>query len=232
MAEQSARENKSGFTLLEVVVAITIFGLVISLVYVLYGSVTSIVTAVERQASRDVSAKIILDRLSEDLSGVHMGEQGYVAGGEAGNFDGEEPLLTVTSTAHLRLNPNAPPVDVTLVRYYLREQGDAEIFSLLRSDTPMVTDFESSFSAEQQQHLLSAEVVELEILYIGHDGEEYKEWNSVDDFDAEQDVDERYPKGYKILLRLGTAGNDPAASTRYRTSVSIAAELLEFEGDG
>ncbi len=230
MAEQPAPETKGGFTLLEVVVAITIFGLAVSLVYVLYGSVTSIVAAVEQQASRDVSAKIILDRLSEDLTGVYMGEQGYVAGGEMGSFSGEEPVLTVTSTAHLRLNPKALPVDVTLVRYYLREQRDSETFSLLRSDTPVVSDLERSFSGEQQQHLLSAEVVELKISYIGHDGEEYEAWNSVDDFDAEQDVHERYPKGYTILLRLGTDGDEQQASTRYRTSVSIAADLIEFEG--
>ncbi len=231
MAEQRAPEDSSGFTLLEVVVAITIFGLVISLVYVLYGSVTSIVAAVEQQASRDVSAKIILDRLSEDLSGVYMGEQGYVAGGEASSFSREDPVLAVTTTAHLRLNPKAPPVDVTLVRYYLRELPDSETFRLLRSDSPVVNDLERSFSEEQQQHLLSDRVVELKILYIGQDGEEYKEWNSVDDFDAEQDVHERYPKAYKILLRLGSGGDDQQASTRYRTSVSIAADLVEFEGD-
>ncbi len=231
MAEQRAPEDCGGFTLLEVVVAITIFGLVISLVYVLYGSVTSIVTAVEEQASRDVSAKIILDRLFDDLSGAYMGEQGYVAGGEANSFSREEPILAATTTAHLRLNPDAPPVDVTLVRYYLREQRDSETFSLLRSDTPMVSDLESSLSQEQQQHLLSDEVVELIILYIGHDGEEYKEWNSVDDFDAEQDVHERYPRAYKISLTLGTGGDDQEASARYRTSVSISADLVEFEGD-
>ncbi|MEE4166332.1 MAG: hypothetical protein V2I35_10050, partial [Desulfocapsaceae bacterium] len=111
-----------------------------------------------------------------------------------------------------------------------REQQDLQTFSLLRSDTPVVTDFESSILQEQQSHLLSDEVVELDITYIGHDGEEYKEWNSVSDFDEEQDVHKRYPHAYKIVLRLGTGENDDA-SVRYQTSVPVFAALYEFAGD-
>jgi prepilin-type N-terminal cleavage/methylation domain-containing protein len=228
---RSVSGKKYGFTLLEVVVAITIFGLCISLVYVLYNSVTSIVTSVERQAERDSTAKTVLDRLSEDLAAVYVGKQGYVFAEQPGGFSTEDPVLDITTTAHLRLDPEAPPVDVALVRYYLREQPDADTFSLLRSDTPVMADIENSGLPEQQKHLMSDEVLKLEIVYIGQDGEEYSEWDSVADFDAEQENDERFPQAYNILLSLGTDGEDKAAFSSYQASVRAPRSLIEFEGD-
>lgn len=231
MVIRSVRKENDGFTLLEVVVAITIFGLCISLVYVLYNSVTSIVTSVEQQAARDNSAKIVLDRFSEDLAAVYIGKQGYVVGEQPGDFSTEDPVLAITTTAHLRLNPEAPPVDVAMVRYYLREQNDADTFSLLRSDTPVLSAIEKAALPEQQNHLLSDQVVKLEIVYIGQDGEEYTEWDSVSDFDAEQESNERFPQAYKILLSLGTGGDNQTAFTTYQASVRVSRNLIEFEGD-
>ncbi len=231
MHAQPALEKKSGFTLLELVVAITIFGLCISLVYVLYNSVTSIVSAVELEANRDNVARIILDRFSDDLGSVYTGKQGYVFGQQAGGFGSEDPVLTITSTAHLRLRPDAPPVDVAMIRYYLREQPDTKRYSLLRSDTPVMADVEKSVLPEQQKHLLSDEVLKLEILYIGQDGEEYTEWDSVGDFDAELEDSERFPQAYRIVLHLGTGDEDSDDFSIYQSSVTVANNLIEFEGD-
>ena len=228
---RSVLGKKYGFTLLEVVVAITIFGLCISLVYVLYNSVTSIVTSVERQAERDSAAKVVLDRLSEDLAAVYVGKQGYVFAEQPGGFSTEDAVLDITTTAHLRLDPEAPQVDVALVRYYLSEQRDADTFSLLRSDTPVMADIGKNGLPEQQKHLLSDEVLKLEIIYIGQDGEEYTEWDSVADFDAEQDNNERFPQAYRILLSLGTDEEDKAAFSSYQASVRAPTSLIEFEGD-
>ncbi len=231
MRVQPGLAQKYGFTLLEVVVAITIFGLCISLVYVLYNSVSSVVAAVEHQAERDSAAKTVLDRLSEDLAAVYVGKGGYVFGEQPAGFSTEDAVLDITTTAHLRLDPEAPPVDVTLVRYYLREQGDTGTFSLLRSDTPVMADIENSAVPEGQKHVLADEVLELEIVFIGQDGEEYTEWDSVADFDAEQETNERFPQAYKILLRLGTDGEDTAGYSSYLASVRAPASLIEFEGE-
>ena len=56
------------------------------------------------------------------------------------------------------------------------------------------------------------------------------QFDSVADFDAEQDVHLRYPQAYKITLSLGPGGDDQEASTSYQTTASVPADLLEFEG--
>jgi len=229
MERVSTHIRKSGFTLLEVVVAITIFGLCISLVYLLYNSVTSVAASVEHQAGRDRTAKIIIDRLSGDLAAVYTGKEGDVIGQEPAGFATEDPLLTITPTAHLQLDPKSAPVDVTVVRYYLSEQSESETFSLLRSDTPLIAGIEFSGAAEQTRHLMSDDVVKLEIIYIGQDGEEYSEWNSREDFDEDQEDAERFPQAFTIRLSLGESGDDESASSRYQVRVALPRNLIEFE---
>jgi len=229
--QQMVQKKKSGFTLLEVVVAITIFGLCISLVYVLYNSVTSIVSAVELEARRDNVARIILDRVSADLGGLYLGKQGYLVGGQPDGFDSDDPFLTIATTAHLQLEPGAPPVDIALVRYYLRQRPDTDTAHLLRSDTPVIVEVEASELPEGQRQLLSGEILELEILYIGQDGEEYTQWDSTGDFDPELEASERFPQAYKIELHLGSDQENTERFTIYRSSVTVAKNLIEFEGD-
>ena len=98
-------------------------------------------------------------------------------------------------------------------------------------DTPVMADIENGVLPEQQKHVLADDVLKLEIVFIGQDGEEYTEWDSVADFDAEQERNERFPQAYKILLSLGTDGEDSAAYTSYRASVRAPASLVEFEGE-
>ena len=70
----------TGFTLLEVVIAITIFALCITVVYSLYGSVVTVVNNVEKRVETDQGGRIVLERISDDLRGMYMGRQGILFG--------------------------------------------------------------------------------------------------------------------------------------------------------
>ena len=231
MIRKSGSVTGDGFTLLEVIIAITIFGICITLVYTLYSSVTSVVSSVEKQSARDLSAKIILDRVAADLSSVHVAEDGYVTVKESGGFLEEDPIVDIVTTAHLQLDPNARPVDISRVRYYLRQNDDSETYTLLRSDSPVMVSGQISELPEKSKHRLSAEVVNFQITCIGQDGEEYEEWDSFEDFDADQEVYDRFPRSYKILLDLGEAEGGESGVSTYRTWVTGAKALFEFAGE-
>lgn len=221
--------TKSGFTLLEVVIAITIFGICISLVYTLYNSVTSIVSSVEFEAKRATAVEITFNRISDDLKSLYIGQQGFLIGQQPGGFNGDDPFLSFTSTAHLRLEQKTPPVDVSLIRYYLKEHENKNTYRLLRSDTPIWGNIDNNSFPEQQKHLLSESLVKLEIVFVDVDGEEYSEWHSVEEFEQEDEASVRFPLGFKMIMALGDDRDDEDNATHYQMSISISKNLIEFE---
>ena len=229
MIHLSSQRDTSGFTLLEVMIATAIFVISISIVYTLYSSVTGVVASVEAKSGRDLAAKTMIDRLSEDLSSVYVSEEGYLVIQSATGFDEDEPFLEIITTAYLQLDPDEPPVDISLVRYYLKTNEGSETFSLLRSDTPVVGDPAINVFPEKQKHLLSAEIADLQILSIGQDGEEYEEWDSVENFEDDQDVMVRFPKSFNITLRLGSDDENDAGSESFRKRVTPPQILIEFD---
>ena len=87
MIHLSTQRDTSGFTLLEVMIATAIFVVSISIVYTLYSSVTGVVASVEAKSGRDLAAKTMIDRVSEDLSSVYVSDEGYLVIQSPTGFD-------------------------------------------------------------------------------------------------------------------------------------------------
>jgi len=215
---------------MEVVIAITIFAICISLVYGLYSSITSVVERVEEQTARDESAKTILDRLTMDLKGMYTGRQGLFVGLESGGIQGEDPLLTLVSTAHLSLKNDEIPIDVALIRYYLVEE-DGDISTLLRSDTPIKGDRDGGTTEDGPKHRLGRNLSVFELTYLGAEGIESETWDSRLVEDDGNNDEERFPTAVHVKIAFAENDNTQESRAVYELSVSFPPDVLEFEGE-
>ena len=221
--------TSGGFTLLELIIAITIFALCISTVYGLYGSVTSIVTKVEQSSEVESRARMALARLTEDFMGLYTGTQGMLIGSESGGYLGEEPILTMVSSAHLKLKFDESPVDITTIRYYLKTDARAEIFTLMRSDSPVMGGGKPGEVSNGRQHILAKNIHELKISYFHANGEELSSWDSEIELEEGQEVEERFPSSVRI--EFVTASEDASLhDKKYSLLLNIPSRTLKFEG--
>ena len=90
-----------GFTLLEVLIAISIFAISASIVYGLYASMMSVVQNVEDRTRLNDQVRTAFVRFNKDLSGLYRGEQGFLNGRDSADLANDEPILELLSSAHL-----------------------------------------------------------------------------------------------------------------------------------
>ena len=222
-------DRSAGFTLMEVLIAITIFSVCVSAVYLLYSSVISVVENVEKGTGMDREARVTLDRLLLDINGMHMGEQGFLTASEPVDQQDGEPFLELTSSSHLVLDPDENPVDIAVVRYYLASNDDDDGYTLVRSDTAMTGRLLSE-APEGVKHILAVDVAGLKIVYVDEEGEEAEVWQSEPDDDTE-DAERRFPRAFFITLQLQEPGGADSRIVEYKEAVVVPQMEYEFEDE-
>ena len=146
--QQSTRHGLTGFTLLEVLISISIFAICVSVVYTLYGSIMSVVISAEDRTAMNSRVQVSFERIGADLAGLYQAEKGLLVAKTPGDYT-DEPILEFISSSHLYFDPEALPVGLTLIRYYLQQEDQAETYSLLRSDSPVTVTPETGETAEK-----------------------------------------------------------------------------------
>jgi prepilin-type N-terminal cleavage/methylation domain-containing protein len=124
-----------GFTLVEIMIAILILGLVLSTVYAAYSSTMKTVHDIEYQNNLYKMSRTAMDRMIKDLSSLQM---------SAGNFDFRAEKKTLSnrefyslsfwSASHLAFGENEGEGRPAAISYYVQEDEGGNSFSLLRSD--------------------------------------------------------------------------------------------------
>jgi general secretion pathway protein J len=131
--------SKLGFTLLEILIAIAILAVIVTMVYASFDASIKVIDGVDRDADTYRQARLILTRLSEDLSmayktkGNVLPEATFV--GQDGVVDGRaQDTLRFTSLSHLRYLPDEPASDFNLLEYSLESGPDRTGWALLRRE--------------------------------------------------------------------------------------------------
>ena len=174
--------NQRGFTLIEIVVVMSIFGVVMMTSYTI---LTSTLEADRRIQQTTMSSKIgeaILNQMRRDLQGVvwrGLG-QDIFRGEDRGDEDDAEDVIDFLTTS-----PVPPPEDeiaswtdeVSSVGYALRpgeENGDFILFRRVEWD------LETDPLDQGSRTALYDRVKALDIHYLGEEGEWVREWDSND----------------------------------------------------
>lgn len=214
----------AGFTLLEVLVAIGLFAIAVSIVYSLYATMVAVVERVEERTALNDRVRTALERINQDLAGLYRGRQGYLVGRRV-DYRNDEPFLEFLSSAHLVFAPQRPPVPLTRIRLYLQEV-EVGTYSLLRSDTPVLPGEEAGSAGEGRRLVLCQGLAGLELTFF-RGLEERDQWDSRNDSDQGARDDLRFPIGVRLALVFADEEADPAE--RHATTAYLRPALLTFE---
>jgi general secretion pathway protein J len=226
--------NSGGFTLAEILIAIFIFAVVITMIYTSYTGTFRVVDETESQAEIYRMARIAMERMVEDL------ESTYVPKSEGNAQSEEEPMqlfqfvgkdqeikgryadtLRFISRAHLNLSGDDEGTGKTEIGYYVKENDQGEDFVLYRSDRPM---FEEGFFFEEDSDglVLCEGLVSVNFTYYEEKGEPLENWDS-----ASEEHKDTIPKMITILLEFVNPLN-AETPLKFMTSVSIPIERREL----
>ncbi|MDY6822573.1 MAG: type II secretion system protein GspJ [Thermodesulfobacteriota bacterium] len=213
------KKHPAGFTLMEILVAIALAAVVFTMLFGSFNLLFSNVGAVEEGISVYRSARVCLDRMSEDLHAVYVARPPAY---EPPDFEddpdpyrfraeqsyGDSASLSFVAFSHLPLGGGIP-ADAGRIHYYLH-QNDTGAVVLMRRDAVMRTDDAGAEAGNDP--VLCENVKSLRLTFYDEQGREYDYWDS-----EARDFDYATPRAVGIELEL----EKDAATYRFRTLVSL-----------
>ncbi len=213
--------SDSGFTLLEIMVAIFIFAIIITTVFTSYNALLSGNETADQGTAPYEMAQNCLNRMIDDLESIHvtlppgystpvLGEPPdlYRIVGE--NFESQGvsfPRLRFTSLAHVSFGGKTKKGIAEIV-YYVQASGDGN-YVLKRADNLYPY---KPFEEKAGDPVLCTDLKSLTIKYYDQDGTAYDSWDSDD-----EDLGYSTPRAIDINLELAEKSN----SLWFKTMVKL-----------
>ena len=213
--------SSSGFTLVEILVAIAIFAVVMTTVF---GSFQAVFSNNEKIRQSDVAieaAKDCFDRMVIDLSEIYIPQSPYykppgindpatayrVVADTAVVENREFSRLRFTSLAHTAMGLN-PADGIAEIVYYVMPAGEDRL-DLRRSDTLFPY---RSFEPRKTDPILCRNIGAFVVELVDHEGKTHPRWNS----DGE-DFEYATPRAVNILVAIG----QPPEERKFETTVRL-----------
>jgi general secretion pathway protein J len=195
------RRFERGFTLLEILLAVAILGIMMAAVSLSLSGTFRLRDAIQDNGGRDRMARTSLGLLADELTlGRQLPGSSWV--GKDGLVDGRPAdLLSFVSAGHIRSQPDAPESDLARV-LYTRRGGSLMRFAL---PNPYLTDLQKTEQTE-----LATGVTALNIRYYDA---KLALW--LDEWDSAKK--EGLPAAILIELTLEDARKEPATFTQWIT---------------
>lgn len=232
MAANSVRAvRQAGFTLLELLISIAIFAVVISSVYGAYRATFHTISGTDEHVLRAAAARVILERVTEDLEALYTGEDGFFEGENDQLGEGRADRLKFLSSAHLVFSREQTPAARAVIRYEGRE-SESGGFDLIRIDTPQLPGQQDDEEDQAQGEVLGKGLLSFSLSYYTREGEQSEDWQSNGSFAGEEASGENQVLELPALVRveISFSGNaENSQPTRYRTSVALPRVLGEQE---
>ena len=220
MSPSDPRDRREGgFTLVEVMTAMTILAIMASFVFAVVLGSTRRSRALDREIELKMTAGSILNLMVEDIKGAYysQGEIPYFVGRDAYNRDNPADGVAFLTTAALPVDPERAFGDLAEVSYVLAFEADQPLGVLYRREQMPAEppDDEGGESVE-----VSARVRSLNLRY--YDGADWlDEWDSEDV--AKDSMSGRIPR--EIEVEIGLAEGASEIVLRTRVAPPMAKEL-------
>lgn len=215
--KRSKDHHVQGFTLAEVIIAITIFAVVISMTYGAYSITFKVMNSARDKTRFGERARVTLDRFVEDIESFHKGKTGFLKGASENFGDKRGDTINFTSSAHLVLDIHAVKAGYSIITYSVEEDEETGLLKLYRSDIaykPGLT------GLDEKGFLLCEELSEVKITYFNDDGDEEERWDST------LGGREKYPSAVQLTIGFGTGGEDDEDALVYYTASATVPPLL------
>jgi type II secretion system protein J len=214
--------NKTGFTLLEILVAFALFAAIVAMLYPTYIGTFKNMDITESYSATYRMARIAMERLSEDLqcagipgtgedsdsdrvvSHVFSGKDNDIAGKNADD-------LEFISYKHIVFNADNTAGRGS-IKYYLKENTDEEGFTLYRSDRQ---ELENKSEDEAEGLILCEGISSINFSYQDEDGDTHDYWDS-----SSEPFKGKLPSMVSVELEFINK-SDPESTIKFVTSVAI-----------
>lgn len=222
---------RSGFTLIEIMIAMFILAVVISLVFGSLDGVFGSADHVNAQSDLLEMGQSCMDRITADLSALHImnyprykppgiddddEEALYRIEGEAISMGGHSfAKLRFASLSHLPLNHDAREGIAEIVYYIIESDDDG--YTLHRKDNLYPY---PEFEEDENDPIVCEQIHAFELTYFDHEGRETDDWDSQSD-----DVEYATPVAIAIKLAVGDEQAPMVLNTRIALPVHRYKEL-------
>jgi general secretion pathway protein J len=212
----AALPSEKGFTLIEILLAIFILGIVMSTVYASYTGTFRIIRDTQDDAEIYGMARTALDRMVRDLQSAAPWRGAFAFVTKTDTLGSREFLrLTFRAAAHVAFSDQEVPGGIAVIEYHVEEGTEKAGYVLMRSDNlyrdpgkeePLPGGF-----------LLSDRVDALTYRFIDEAGKEYETWDS-----GGQVAEQRNRAPASVLISLSMVNaTDKERPYRFMTRVRI-----------
>jgi len=220
-----------GFTLMEVMLAILILAMVVSMVTLALSGSFKVVEATRDQGDLYYRAQVALDRISEDFESAILTDDAEFIGRPADSSDSKQLLVRFGSMAHLLFDPENGQEGMGQIGYYfVPDPENSGQMVLLRSDRLVVPQEKKGKENEvsRDEFLLSNHLRSVKLTYYDSEGEEHDSWDTRVDPDAgvdEKKRKHRLPFAVACTLEYWLDREQETTLT-FQTSVRLPAGMI------
>lgn len=221
--------STKGFTLIEILLAILIFGFLIVTVYGSFNRVLTDVEAIDEDLDFHEAATSCFFRMTTDLRSLHISmlprysppgmnstPDPYRVVGDKSDTDNDAfGRLRFASLAHLPLDRTGAGGIAEIVYYVQRVAEDRYV--LRRSDR---IDYESEWEPSAYDPVLCEQIRSLTFTYYDQEGEEFEAWDS-------EDEETGFATPAAIAIELALGQDDAPFSFRTGVTLPVAREKAE-----
>lgn len=206
--------NGKGFTLIEILIATLILGIVLTTVYASYTGTFRIVRETAHDAEVYSMARSALDRMTRDLQSAARYGGTFTFTARPHLLSGREFVrLTFRSAAHVAFGASEPPEGIAVIEYGVDEGMEKDGHILSRSDSL----FRDPKKEAASGHILCEQVADLTYVFYDETGREHERWDSGADGGAQKG---KAPAAVAIRLALVNKA-DPERPHLFMTRVRL-----------
>lgn len=177
--------DSRGFTLLEVLLAMSVIGVVLAMLTLSLSGSLRVVEGVEQEGEIYTMAQIAMQRISGDIAAAFVDKQALFTGNNQLENGYRADTLQFGSMAHLVFNANKQRPGPARIGYRLEpDEDDHRQYRLLRSDEPLLPemDQEEKIASERETQaegfVLAENLRSLQFTYFDRQGQEFDSWQA------------------------------------------------------
>ena len=172
----------NGFTLIEVLIAISIISIIIGALYGVYISNVKGIQITQQNSSIYQTARAVLDRMKKDLECAYLSSKvskksalGMIS--EDKEIEGSPAdRIDFTALTHIYSKQDNLTTDLCEVGYFLKKDPDTNLFILYRRDSGIVdTDLCHGGRIDELAYMVKG----FDLEFIDKQGDRFKYWNSL-----------------------------------------------------
>lgn len=223
--------KNAGFTLLEIMLAMLVLGVVVSMVSLSLSASIKAIEATSEQGEVYYRAQVAMERISEDLTTAVLSEHVDFIGTKGENDNSRTDELSFASMAHLVFDSENGQPGMGIIGYAVRpDRIDEQQLVLLRSDAlfrPMEEQVERENDVEP--FLLCDRLRSVRFSFIDQHGEELETWDTRVE-EGKEKVERRLPAAVSCRLEFWI-NRDEGTSITFETTVILPVGLIQSGSD-